>query len=339
MASTRAAASSCENAGTLRELTLVPDADLLCPVVDTVAELLRAAPGLHLFETGVRLENADSLPLLRKQPPFGPPLRLIRADISYLAAHDWQNVADGLPMHTTIESVVFTEWPEVPVQSDALVAALLSLPQLRSVSIFSAYAQGHVSVLAHLAGHPALRSLCRWGDGGQPLFDSAASADLFCNTLRANPHIEMLTFNNIGLWYNMAAGTALMTTLQTLPSLKKLQLSYNGVQPEHAAAAGTLVGALILNAPGLKSLVISFTYVGNADLGPIYDALPHARQLETLDCLGSVSNAFARDRILPAVRACAPLRHLSMGAYQPSDPSILAAMRMLEKRRRLDPRH
>ena len=134
----------------------------------------------------------------------------------------------------------------------------------------------------------------------------------------------------------MAAAAALLAMLQTLPSLKKLQLSCNGMQPAHAAAAGAAVGALIAHAPALKELAVKFNELGDVGLSPIFDALPLARQLESLDCLGNgQSIAFARDRILPAARACASLRNLAAGAY----PSMERAMRMLEKRRILDQRY
>ena len=147
-----------ENEGTLRELKLVPE-DEVCPVVDTVEELLRAAPGLRLLETSVHLSGIKALPLLRKQPPFGPPLRLTRAELYVHAAYDWHDVAHGLAMHTSLESAHFTSWPVVAVQSDAVVSALLLQPQLRSVSILTEAAPVHVSVLAGLAGIPTLRSL------------------------------------------------------------------------------------------------------------------------------------------------------------------------------------
>ncbi len=52
-------------------------------------------------------------------------------------------------------------------------------------------------------------------------------------------------------------------------------------------------------------------------LGPLFDALPHNTHLHTLDCDGakSMSYAFARDRMLPAVRANTSLRRL----FDPED--------------------
>ncbi len=89
-------------------------------------------------------------------------------------------------------------------------------------------------------------------------------------------------------------------------------------RPEHAAAAGAAIGALIAHSQSLEKLHIHNCDLGDAGMGPIVDALPHARCLHTLNCPNNaMSEAFARERLLPAVRACASLRTLK--ATQPWD--------------------
>ena len=326
-----------ENAGTLRELKLVRTEGMFCLFsmdAATVAELLRAAPALRLFETSVHFVDADSLPVLRKEPPFGPLLHLTHAFFNGSIAVGWPDVAQGLALHTTLETVVMSRpWPVHMAVSNAVVDALLSLQQLRSLAIFT-----HIPApaLARILGCPALKSLVLWGDHS-PLLDSPASASLLCRSaLRANTRIETLKLNAVALWHNMPAATALMATLQTLQSLTHLEISSNAMQPELAAAAGSAVAALVAQSPALKTLDVSFCDFGDVGLRPIFDALPQAHNLESLDCSGNQhSDAFAVEHMLPAVRACAPLRQLSGGSY----PALHTAMQILEQRRRRDQRY
>jgi hypothetical protein len=75
-----------------------------------------------------------------------------------------------------------------------------------------------------------------------------------------------------------------------------------------AAALGALVAA---NAPALEEINLTYCYLGDAGLGPLVDALPHNTHLRTLNCqYNGISAAFARRRLLPAVRANTSLRKL-----------------------------
>ena len=69
------------------------------------------------------------------------------------------------------------------------------------------------------------------------------------------------------------------------------------------------------------------------------DALPRARHLRTLNSADNhMSEAFGRERLLPAVRACAPLRELLAGKlynHHPSQnsPAVHEAQLLLLQRR------
>ena len=289
------------NAATLRELTVCTEATDTPPTAETLAELLRAAPGLRLLEACVRCDAAEALPLLRQKAPWGP-LRLKRLELHRLFTRgdsNWHKLADGLAAHTSLEVVMCAgSWPE-RAGADVLVGALLSLPHLRCLTLISCPS---ASALARLLGCAALKSLrvqCY-------AILEVDSANALSDALRTNTQLETLEVHNADFWHDIDFATALLATLQAHPSLRLLSLKENTVRPEHAAAAGAALGALITHSPTLTSLDISYCRLCDAGMGPIIEALPSARNLHTLNC-ARMSDAFVGERLLPAVAACAPL--------------------------------
>lgn len=188
-------------------------------------------------------------------------------------------------------------------------------------------------VLARMVGHPALRSL-NISSLGSILLDEPATAALLCDALCVNTRIATFGLINVGLWYNLEAATALLTTLQAMPSLTALSISENAVQPEDAAAACAALGAFIAHSPALESLEIRDCLLGDVGLSLVFDALPHARRIEFLDCRGNdQSEVFARERVIPAVRACATLRTLDMTPAVSDTVSQLLQRRCLRDKR------
>jgi hypothetical protein len=86
------------------------------------------------------------------------------------------------------------------------------------------------------------------------------------------------------------------------------------VPDAHHAAAGAALGALVAaNAPALHELDASWAGLDDDAWCPLLDALPrntHLRKLDLSDEGDAMSEAFARDRLLPAVRANTSLRKL-----------------------------
>jgi hypothetical protein len=319
------------NAGTMRELAVSGSRH-----PGTVEALLRAAPGLRLLETGVDCEAGAVLPALRKVPPFGP-LRLTRLFIYRSTAADLRAVAETLAAHTSLEAVSYIddEWPEAQADSDALAEVLASLPRLASVSLRGAPAPA----LARLLGCRTLKTLRLLGDGAG-LLDWRDSTELLCAALRANTQLEELELSNADLFYIMHAAASVLAALQAHPSLRVLNFSDNycpleyGATAGAGAAAGAALGALIAASPSLTELDIRRCCFGDAGLGPVMDALPHARRLHTLNSGSYMSEAFARERLLPAVRACTTLHVLDINVY--GERSALdVAQTLLWTRRRL----
>ncbi len=321
------------NAGSMRELTLSGSA-----LPESLADILRAAPGLRLLETGMHCAGAEALPALRKEPPYRP-LRLTRLHLRNFPDDDVRALADSLAAHSSLEDVTLRHpWPVAQADSDALGGALASLPRLRLLSLVDAPA----SALARLLGCRALKSLHAYGHAdaglaglGVPLLDSPASAALLRDALRANTHLETLWLIQVGFWHDMDAAASVLAALQAHPSLTEL-FTLSVVPPEHAAAAGAALGALVSSLSPLQDLDIRGCYLGDAGLGPVMDALPHSRCLLKLDCsYNLMSEAFARERLLPAVRACASLRVLQAAsdADGHNSPGVQEAQQLLQQRR------
>jgi Ran GTPase-activating protein (RanGAP) involved in mRNA processing and transport len=95
-------------------------------------------------------------------------------------------------------------------------------------------------------------------------------------------------------------------------SLRTLDLSVCFIQ-QHVPALAAALGALVkADAPALQELHLSEIGLGDAGLGALVDALPLNTHLRTLHLADNgCTEAFIRDRLLPAVRANTSLQHLA----------------------------
>ncbi len=159
--------------------------------------------------------------------------------------------------------------------------------------------------LARLLGGEALRELALWG-GAAPLLSRA---------LRANSTLTSLQLGTAQLWADADAALPLLGALTAHGSLRALTLPHNAAAlPAQRTAAGAALGALLaVNAPALTELNVSCCHLGDDGMGPIMRALPRNTHLRALACPGNhMSDAFAADVLLPAVRANTSLRTLVM---------------------------
>jgi hypothetical protein len=182
-----------------------------------------------------------------------------------------------------------------------------------------------------LLGSDALTELVCWNCD---LLDVPA-AGVLADALRAN---ATLTSLNLRYATNVLddpdAATELLGALTDHASLRVLHFSSSGAeaafqeapQAAHQAAVGASLGALIaVNAPALTELSVCDCSLGDDGLRPLVEALPANTHLRALKCHGNdMSDAFAADVLLPAVRANESLR--TMGAlgyrYAAADDSI-----------------
>jgi hypothetical protein len=163
--------------------------------------------------------------------------------------------------------------------------------------------------LARLVRGSALSTLVLEGSELTHLLDEPAAV-LLGNALCANTTLTSVSVAFTGLFNDAAAVTALLGALTAHPSLQTLDLCFNHNPlavhaPAALAAADAALGALVAaNAPALRELDLNFCDLTDAGLGLLVDALPSNTHLRVLDCGNNgVSEAFMRERLLPAVRA------------------------------------
>jgi hypothetical protein len=167
--------------------------------------------------------------------------------------------------------------------------------------------------LAQLLGGGTLSSLIICNEGRQ-LLDQPAAV-LLAHALRANSTLEFLILLDVDLWRDPAAASTLVGALVAHPSLRHIGLLTNVVAAADQTTAGAALGALLAaDEPTLQAMGIAGWALGDAGLGPLVDALPQNAHLQILDCSNNnLTEAFVRDRLLPAVRANTSLRMLQTG--------------------------
>ena len=340
------------NAGSLRELhlriVLTDKAGLYTtPTSEMVRDIMAAAPLLQVLTAeSVSSTCEDALQMLHAEPPFAP-LRLVHR----LAVHfsDQYGLAGGME--------------RVGPFAAALADAALQPALLRLFLYFADTAQPAVmGALADAALARRLRELSFWhctppaaaplsrllAEGSlavfefhdpvfrTPLFDTAGAA-LVADALRVNTTLTKLDLYCTGLSSDMLVAGTLLGALVRHPSLRELSITGEYIAAaEHRGAFGAALGALIAaDAPALHVLDCSYNRLGDAGLAPIVEALALNRHLRALDCHSNGTiEAFARERLLPAVRANATLREfkcINGGGDEPA-PALAEAEELLRLR-------
>jgi hypothetical protein len=305
---------AAENSAALVELRMVaPEgvADRLALDIADLEQLLQAAPQLRVLQTGVRCEGAEEARrLLRNEAPFGS-LRVHTLVTSGLGDADAvRSFTEDAAAHMWLTGMHLYRAPlNLPAALDAVVDAALQL-RLTYLDFHECrLTPASAPALVRRLEGSFLRTLVVEGEPSHLLDEPAAL--LLGNALRANTTLTSVTFNCIGLFDEPASAAALLGALTGHASLRILDVSYNRVfnpaAPAVAAAgaAGAALAALVAaNAPALHELHMQYCRLGDAGLGPLADALPHNTHLRRLDCsVNRLSDAFKRNRLLPAVRA------------------------------------
>jgi hypothetical protein len=334
------------NARTLRELRVTGR----CTPFDALAALLRSGTALHTLCAAVTDCGPEQAPaLLRNEPPYGPlrlhSLSVCPQDGASLTEAPVLDVAAALPAHASLRSLqIMRAWLQSDAACGALVdaarAARLPSLQLQRCMLSPAFA----FALARLLDGGALTELVLQHCSG--LLDEPAAAATLAFALGESTTLTSLELRRMNLWWGDLPGAVLLGALADHPSLQTLRCGDNPAHhgPESVAAAGAAFGVLVAaNAPALIALDISESLFGGAAFAPLVDALPRNTHLRRLNIASNnIDEAFASQRLLPAVRANASLRELradalqvqqQQGAYCVWQPSSLAnAVRLVGAR-------
>jgi hypothetical protein len=322
------------NARSLRELRVCGE---LIGVSTTQAEaLLRAAPLLRVFDAYLDADCADVdkvLRVLRNEAPFGAlrvhHLKMSCSELVGALSAVVEELAAGLvsAAHSSLASLTLSYAPFDTLSTlDAVVDAALA-QQLHTLKFSFCHMQAaSVPSLARLLHGGTLRELSVLeASHRDPWLDAPGSA-LLCDALRTNSTLTSLTLNGPNLWGCAPAALALLAVLTGHPSLRALHFHNNKVG-EHQAAAGAAVGALLAT-NALCELSVSGWSLGDAGMRPLVRALPHNTHLRTLNVSwNDISDAFARNELLPAVRANTSLRALIVHDPVGADARVHVAAR------------
>jgi hypothetical protein len=230
-------------------------------------------------------------------------------------------LASDLPAHTCLTEVDLSFMPlRTLAVLDAVVDAALAL-RLPSLSlIYSHVVPACAPTVARLISGGALTQLYVT-NVDQQLLDQPAAV-LVADALRANSTLTSLRLGYCRFWEDAAGAALVLGALTAHRSLRTLDLCDNHTYGNLAPALGAALGALVAaDAPALQELIVSASSLRNAGLDALVDALPLNTHLRTLNLAGNqCTEAFIRDRLLPAVRANTSLRHLTAVAeYEEAD--------------------
>jgi hypothetical protein len=297
---------------------------------DELPPLLLAAPQLRVLDSDVQCSDEEgdealqrAYSLLCSEPPFQPLrvrfLSMSAEDVLHINEADALALAAGVAAHPWLLGVqllhiVFPNGAAVDALLDAALARRVTSLKL---SFCDGITPANVPALARLIEGGALTELC-FDPNGVQLFDDVAGAELFAHALRQCSTLTSLSLVDARLWHDLDVARALLAALTTHPRLRTLALYCNrcdddmGFDAAHQAAVGALLGALVAaDAPALHTLNVSRSAFGDAVMGPLFAALPRNTHLRSLDTVShGISAAFARDVLLPAVRANTGLRML-----------------------------
>jgi hypothetical protein len=318
------------NAASLRELCA--DSELDCA---EVAALLHVAPSLRVLETAVKchgVEEVHAARALLRGEGLPDPRCSVRLSSLYcwrgadddqsdfdvdeciglaadLAAHGWTRRLHfyfvDLDAHAALDAIV-----------DAALACRMTDVELDDCLLSPA----SVPALARLLRGNALAALGVYNSVlDNPLQDDRQLLDvdaavLLRDALQANISLTSLSLICVMLWLDPTAVALLFGALTGHPRLRVLDVDWNYTlyDSDVQRTAGEALAALLYaNAPALQQLKCSDCALGDVGLAPLFAALPHATHLRELNCsTNGVSASFARDVLLPAVRANSSLLYL-----------------------------
>ena len=324
------------NAGSLRELRCIV---LVALPFATVEALVRAAPQLQTFDVTVKASVVEATRMLSNDGPFGP-VRVIRLRAVYRIEDDGPPAAAihafaaAVSRHVPLYSVLLRDFPlDAAPLLDAVLAAMrarrLHELQLQTCRLSPA----SVPAIAPYS-HTGISSFAVVREGQQLLNEIAAAQLAFT----ANRALYRVFLSCVDFWRDAAAAASVLRALTGHPSLCDLVLFRN--DPLDQAAAGAALAALVAaNTPALRCLRVQNSSLGDVGMRLLLDALEHNTHLRDFGCLNTgMSEAFAREHFLPAIRANTSLRKLNAseswggGAHGQAPPEVLEAEALVAAR-------
>jgi hypothetical protein len=142
------------------------------------------------------------------------------------------------------------------------------------------------------------------------LFAEGVSAE-FCEALQG-ARLSFLNLGECNLLLSTEGGLAVLEALTGHPTLRVLSACANTtISLDAKLAVGAALGSLVSVQSALETLICWSLGLGDDALRPLFAAVAQSTTLRTLDCNDNdISQDFARDVVLPAVRSNTSLREL-----------------------------
>jgi len=343
------------NAGSLREVHLSflqTESNLKFDTLKlpTVEQVVASAPLLQVLTAeNLSCTWEDAPQMLRAVPPFAS--LVLRGSIGVLFAGE-DELVGGLERFGPFAAALADAALQPALSGIIVRKADTAQPALMAALADAALARRLRELKLDCCTPPAVAPLARLlaggslavfevglprGDAGTPLFDAAGAA-LVADVLRINTTLTKLVMFRADLCGDMRVAELLLGALVGHRSLRELQVFEEYPSEEDAPAFGAALAALIAaDAPALHVLKCAYNVLGDAGLAPIFEALPLNRHLRMLNAgYNDISEAFARERLLPAVRANATLCELECANSEPGAPAAVEAEELVRRRGRHD---
>jgi hypothetical protein len=245
----------------------------------------------------------------------------LRLHAAGAAEADLLALAADIAAHAWLQELCLLGAPPTPAALGAVVSALLERRHMTVQFVHCHLNPASAPALARLLGDSAVVDVRVMGDGEDVLLDAPAAA-LLVGALRANSTLTSLQLAAVNLWQDVEAAATLLGALTAHPSLRMLRISYDIAQDEaqRAAAGVGLATLLAANAPALTELDARLCGMRDVGMAPLCAALRTNTHLRALNCDGNnITQVFATDVLLPAVRANASLRALTTEQLWPAE--------------------
>ena len=341
------------NAGSLRGLHLHTVCAYTVNVgqaMPSVEAVVAAAPLLQVLT----VENArclweDAPRMLRREPPFVP-LQMRRLVVHFSGA---DGVVGGMERFERFAAALADAALQPALLHVRVFGADTAQPALMGALADVALARRLRELTLDCCLPPAAAPLARLLTNGSltlleiseeavtgyhtPLFD-ADDAALVAGALRVSTTLTTLKLRDARLCLDMQAAGLLLGALVGHPSLRELRITGElTARTEYRIAFGAALAALIAaDAPALHIFDCSRNLLRDAALAPIVEALARNHHLRELDLhFNFMLEAFARDLLLPAVRANTTLRALKCECIA-TGPAAAEAEELVRRRAQHD---
>ena len=298
---------------------------------EDVDEVLDAAQGLLSFDVDVRVGFGDARTLLARQGRYSV-VRIRRLIVDECSDEEATQIAADIRLHPSLQELCIWDSPiDTPAALDALVDVVIACG-LSGLNFFNSglgpQLATHLTRL--LRGAPRLSTLLITSDD---VLDET-STPILAAALRASL-LTALELYAAGLWENEDEGNMVVDGLVGHPTLEGISLASNRIlfDDPHNTVGACLARLVAANIPSLHTLSLESCEAGDNTLHPVFAALISNTSLRTL-CLqyNDLSAPFAREVVLPSIRANSELRKLIVTKYKEDIRELVEAEALVAAR-------